>query len=271
MNDVADPLSSQAIEEIERIDPPTTEEFARRYARRGRAVVLRASSPASGGWSLARLDTELGDLEVSAIRTKRGRLEGTAKSGTGFRRVRLGEILSAIADGRDCPWHVSTPVSELPARFAAEVPAPAYVAGAAFVRSRLWLAPAGTVTPLHWDLPANFIWPLFGRRRVLLYPRAQGLLVYPNRPHSRMPNFAAFDPEKPDARRMPLARLARPVRTILAPGDMLFIPPGWWHHIRSLETSLVVNCWWGGRALELAWRGAQLYKSLRGLYRGEWS
>lgn len=30
---------------------------------------------------------------------------------------------------------------------------------------------------------------------------------------------------------------------LLAPGDTLFIPKGWWHYVRSLTTSVSVNFW----------------------------
>lgn len=33
------------------------------------------------------------------------------------------------------------------------------------------------------------------------------------------------------------------ISTILEPGDMLFIPPGWWHAMRSEETSFSVSMW----------------------------
>lgn len=31
---------------------------------------------------------------------------------------------------------------------------------------------------------------------------------------------------------------------ILEEGDMLYIPPKWWHYVRSLTTSLSVSFWW---------------------------
>jgi hypothetical protein len=32
--------------------------------------------------------------------------------------------------------------------------------------------------------------------------------------------------------------------TILAPGDCLYIPRGWWHYVRSLSPSFSVSFWW---------------------------
>lgn len=31
---------------------------------------------------------------------------------------------------------------------------------------------------------------------------------------------------------------------VLGPGQMLYIPPGWWHFVRSLSTSFSVSFWW---------------------------
>ena len=31
---------------------------------------------------------------------------------------------------------------------------------------------------------------------------------------------------------------------VLEPGDLLYIPKHWWHHVRSLETAASVNVWW---------------------------
>lgn len=31
---------------------------------------------------------------------------------------------------------------------------------------------------------------------------------------------------------------------ILEPGQMLYIPPGWWHYVKSLSVSFSVSFWW---------------------------
>ena len=51
------------------------------------------------------------------------------------------------------------------------------------------------------------------------------------------------------ARRAGFERFARArgYACTLRAGEMLYIPPGMWHHIRSLETSFSVSFWWGSR------------------------
>jgi hypothetical protein len=59
----------------------------------------------------------------------------------------------------------------------------------------------------------------------------------------------------PDLERFPKFReaLAAAYTGELAPGDAIYIPPLWWHHVESLEPfNLLVNRWWhvlGGAAV----------------------
>ena len=32
--------------------------------------------------------------------------------------------------------------------------------------------------------------------------------------------------------------------SVLGPGDALFIPPRWWHHVRALTPSASLSVWW---------------------------
>ena len=61
-----------------------------------------------------------------------------------------------------------------------------------------------------------------------------------------------FDPEHPDFERFPLARQAALVECIVNPGDMLYVPAGWYHQVRALTFSLSSNRW--ARAVPLALR-----------------
>lgn len=56
-----------------------------------------------------------------------------------------------------------------------------------------------------------------------------------------------MDPKSPDLDRFPLFAQVRSVRCVLRAGEMLYIPPYFWHHIESLETSFSVSFWWGRR------------------------
>ncbi len=60
------------------------------------------------------------------------------------------------------------------------------------------------------------------------------------------------DFERPDFDRHPRFReaLAHARSAVLGPGDAIFIPSMWWHHVRSLEPfNVLVNYWWRSAGL----------------------
>jgi hypothetical protein len=114
---------------------------------------------------------------------------------------------------------------------------------------RFWLGPAGTVTPLHCDYDDNIFAQVWGTKRIFLVPPHHGEFLYVREANPVL--FGSpFDPERPDFDAYPLARRAAPVECIVAPGDMLYVPAGWFHQVRALTFSLSVNRW--ARALPLA-------------------
>jgi len=50
--------------------------------------------------------------------------------------------------------------------------------------------------------------------------------------------YSLVDPEKPDLERFPGFARATVREVVLSPGEMLFIPVGWWHHVRALSLSI---------------------------------
>lgn len=107
---------------------------------------------------------------------------------------------------------------------------------------RVWLGPAGTVTPLHCDYDDNLFAQIWGHKRVLLYSPASADLLY-LKEFNPILFGSPFDPEQPDYEHFPLAQSAVSVECILGPGDLLYLPAGWFHHVRALAFSLSVNRW----------------------------
>lgn len=94
----------------------------------------------------------------------------------------------------------------------------------------LWFGPAGTVTSLHHDTSNIFFFQVVGRKRFRLYAPDEPALLG----HARGV-YSSLDPERPDA----LAG-AWGYDEVIAPGDALFLPVGWWHHVRALDLSISV-------------------------------
>ena len=115
---------------------------------------------------------------------------------------------------------------------------------------RYWLGPAGTVTPLHCDYDDNLFAQIWGSKRIILAPPHHDEFLYPREANAIL--FGSpFDPEAPDYERFPLARQATLIECLVEPGDMLYVPAGWYHQVRSLAFSLSSNRWARGVPLAL--------------------
>jgi hypothetical protein len=118
------------------------------------------------------------------------------------------------------------------------------------VSPRVWLGSA-VVTPAHFDESNNVACVVAGRRRFTLFPPAQianlyiGPLGYA--PTGTPISLVSF--RDPDFKRYPRFREALAAAQVaeLVPGDAIFIPALWWHHVESLEKyNALVNYWWKG-------------------------
>lgn len=117
---------------------------------------------------------------------------------------------------------------------------------------RFWLGPAATVTPLHCDYDDNIFAQIWGSKRIILSPPHHDEFLYPSAANAIL--FGSpFNPEAPDYEAFPLARQASMIECIMQPGELLYVPAGWYHQVRALSFSLSANRW--ARALPLALRG----------------
>ncbi len=116
---------------------------------------------------------------------------------------------------------------------------------------KLWIG--GRVrTQTHNDRDHNLACVIAGRRRFLLFPPEQLANLYIG-PLENPPPLSLVDPDAPDLVRFPryaeafaAARVA-----MLEPGDAIFIPRYWWHHVTSLDPyNAMVNFWWGDGAAD---------------------
>ncbi len=108
--------------------------------------------------------------------------------------------------------------------------------------ARFWIGPANTMTPLHCDYDDNIFAQIQGAKRIFLAPPHHDAFLYPREANALL--FGSpFDPEAPDYDRFPLARQATLIECIVQPGDMLYVPAGWYHQVRALTFSLSANRW----------------------------
>lgn len=97
----------------------------------------------------------------------------------------------------------------------------------------LFLGPEGSLSQLHQDFwhTHAYLAQIHGRKRATLFSPEDSEFLYGGK----------VDPEQPDVERFPLFERATAYECVIEPGDVLFIPPDWWHHVRGLEKSITMS------------------------------
>jgi hypothetical protein len=191
---------------------------------------------------------------------------------TGFNFTRrpaaIGEVLDRLLQFANA--------ANAPTLFLESVSTTAYLPGFALrqrmpllderVEPRIWIGNAVKVNT-HFDLAHNIACVVGGRRRFTLFPPDQIGNLYlapldftPSGAPVSMVQFTA-----PDHSRFPryADALRHAVHAELGPGDALFIPYGWWHHVESLTPfNVLVNYWWSDAPESGAPHGALLHAML---------
>lgn len=116
------------------------------------------------------------------------------------------------------------------------------------IQPRIWIGNQVT-TPAHFDEYHNVACVACGGRRFTLFAPEQTPNLYVG-PLDFAPTGAAIGVarlDRADDPRYPRLRTAMEAAWTaeLRPGDAIYIPPMWWHHVESLERiNALVNYWW---------------------------
>jgi Cupin-like domain len=106
----------------------------------------------------------------------------------------------------------------------------------------LWIGPYGCVSPFHYDPLDNLLMQFVGIKQFLLCPPGSQL------PPGKQSNTSSWDPyhnKEHENTLVPpeVATLNLLQQTLLHPGDAIYIPKKWYHHVKTMETSVSVNTW----------------------------
>ncbi|HEY9624697.1 MAG TPA: cupin-like domain-containing protein, partial [Crinalium sp.] len=103
-------------------------------------------------------------------------------------------------------------------------------------RAFFWFGPEGSITPLHHD-PCNLIMAqIHGRKRWRMISPAHTPLIY-----NDIGVFSRVDLENPDYEKYPLFKDVHIIETIVNPGEIIFVPVGWWHQVKGLDVSISLS------------------------------
>ncbi|WP_198144038.1 cupin-like domain-containing protein [Gilvimarinus agarilyticus] len=111
-----------------------------------------------------------------------------------------------------------------------------------------WLGNETTIAA-HNDSPDNIACCVSGKRRFTLFPPEQIKNLYlgpvDQTPSGRPISLVDFD--CPDLQRFPgfSEALNQSLECVLEPGDAIYIPSLWWHHVKGVDkVNMLVNYWW---------------------------
>uniref|UniRef100_A0A7S4RXW5 JmjC domain-containing protein n=2 Tax=Alexandrium monilatum TaxID=311494 RepID=A0A7S4RXW5_9DINO len=113
------------------------------------------------------------------------------------------------------------------------------------VEAHFWAGPAGSRTGLHADIdPYNLLAVLKGQKRITLWPPALRSQMHISGRFDGSASLSEIDVFDPSAdERFPDFAAIRHhnFSFVMSAGDLLHIPPGWWHVAENYETSLAVT------------------------------
>ncbi|CAE7942899.1 hif1an, partial [Symbiodinium sp. KB8] len=111
-------------------------------------------------------------------------------------------------------------------------------------RFYLFAGLGGTLYHCHYDLQPNLHVQLTGRKRFILFPPEDWPHLYPFPVHHDLDRRSMVDLDAPDGDHFPGWQNAHGYMVELEPGEALYIPPYWWHHVQSLTPETTSMAMW---------------------------
>ena len=113
----------------------------------------------------------------------------------------------------------------------------------------VWIGQPHVIAHCHYDGYHNFYAQLYGTKRFTMFKPTNwpGLYPYP----FLHPSHAQAQVNLSDASDFPLVGKVEAVEVVLEPGDMLYMPPLWFHYVESLDVSISVNVWTDSKQTEI--------------------
>jgi hypothetical protein len=217
------------------------------------AVAAALRSPAELAAYLARFDSGAPVEAFIGPPAMQGRyFYAPDMRGFNFERRKgpLGQLLDVLVRAADepeapCFYVGATPVPETLPGFDAANPMPLFARGSAVPRA--WIGNRSTVAT-HFDTSDNIALVVAGRRRFTLFPPEQiGNLYIGPLDHTMAGQPASLVPlDAPDLARFPrfADAMAAAFTAELEPGDAIYVPALWWHHVEALSpVNMLINYW----------------------------
>lgn len=217
-------------------------EFERRFRGPAAPAVLKGAAsswPAVREWSPERFAERFGAMVIEpSVDLPDTEVPYQFRDGDYRRKMTVAEFVALMKSGNRC-YVDQVSVSRYAGAehdFAFEAFDPKDVKDVVF-----WMG-SNTRSGLHYDYVDNFFAQVHGAKDVILAApeEARKLHVF-----SDCHTKSQVAPQHPDLAKFPRFRRATLLEARLEPGDVLYLPKGWWHYFASSESSISLSCWHG--------------------------
>lgn len=244
----------------------TPAQFFQHYQQPGRPVVIPGLLTAEPAWDLDYLMQKMGDRRFPLRFYGRNygqqdkRQWTRTGSGVESRSMAFSQYAQLLQNGEALANDIylarctfaDTPLGQTPVLAQAEQHLGLTLPATGL---NLWVGPGGHTSALHYDPMDGTLMQLHGSKRVLMFPPDQLYNLYPFSVWNHLLHglkrravYSQVHPERPDLEAFPRFKQALPhgYEVVLNPGDILFIPSGWWHEISAMGNGTVtsVNRFW---------------------------
>lgn len=237
-------LDKIAPSKLERQHQLSGDQFLHEYYQRNLPVIITGmleDCPARKRWNLDYFRENFSERQVEVQFGRDSDANYEMNSIAHKRQMRFGEYVTLVEKSGHCNDMYMTANNDSNNRAALhelwnDIPAlPEYLKTDQGNQGFFWFGPAGTLTPFHHDLTNNFMAQIMGRKRVKLIAPCH-LPKLNNERHC----FTPVDGRDIDYQRFPLMKGVPVLECILEPGEILFLPVGWWHFVESLDISVTI-------------------------------
>ncbi|WP_322652070.1 cupin-like domain-containing protein [Nostoc sp. ChiVER01] len=238
--------------EIERVHQITSEDFIAKYVNKSKPVIISGIIPkwdCFSKWSLQYFQSIAPNLNIYAKHFQNGQIKVE-----NFPIHEYANILEEYEKTKNQtemdilpPYSHDTPLFSLIPALVKDVQTfpldylPKWYAYKWWRYCQFFIGSSNSLTPLHFDclLTNNLFFQIVGRKQFTLLLSEESQYCYRY-------NWRWFkvDPEKPDLEQYPLFKNAKSIKVIVNPGEILYMPPGTLHHVRSRDMSISFNIDW---------------------------
>lgn len=238
-----------SLDQIPHLHLPELELFRRDFEKPRRPVVITG---AMDGWrALARWTPEyfsrqLGGVPVQVITSEVAK-DGEALTPeelirTKVEKVKMRDYLEEVAAGPVRRYVSGMAMQPTLSFLMDDIRPPIYREEGSTASPRIWIG--RLVGPLHYDHVDNLHGIVYGRKRITLFAPEDLRYLYPSSIFSFVPTMSRANLSEADRDQFPRLRKAKPLVVELEPGQMLFIPAGWWHQVTTPVLSISIDFPW---------------------------